>query len=157
MRIEIQQAIASVFGIRLATGQPMCGGTKVFERTLPTGVTEILGCICHNTLAEIVRKLVADPCTDLEAKSDILPITITSKRQELYAIIELECLMQETHEGARLIDMLSKLTDSREVVSLIMDTLRGCAVNYLDPEAFAVHLGRTIVVALTAFEWARSK
>jgi hypothetical protein len=64
--------------------------------------------------------------------------------------------MQERElKGVPLIEVLDNITDSRQLIELIMDTLRGCAVNYLDPEAFTVHLGRTIVVALTAFEWAR--
>ena len=148
--ITLEHALASTFGLFQMETPTICGGTKAYARMVGN-VANIVGCVCHTSMREIIAKLISDPCTDFTANVNVVVIPQQGNRGESYIKIEVEALQQERVEGPLL--ELMDTSDPREIVDIMLGSIRDCAVNHASPSKFKTAVLRAAVVSVVALQW----
>lgn len=152
MKLQVQQALATVLNIQL--GPPEEGPEGAVQHFIrsddPAQIS--LGVMGKTTLAQAVWK--AMELANMEADCYYAIFPLGSNREDYYMSIEREMLRQEATEefgGKKMWELLG--TDPRELITTIMEQLRECATNVVNPYLFQTALLRTGCLVTASLQW----
>lgn len=145
MKLSISQALATVLNIQVV--RVPLNDREAFAVSNAIGIH--LGYCDEMTLEQAVCKAVIE--CDLKAPSGFAIFPIGSNRENIYMAIERELLRQEQALGTKMWEQLP--ADPRELVMLIMEQLRECAVSVVNPTLFQISLLRVCCLCIACMTW----